>query len=1692
MPLIDNKQIGLSGSTLPLILNHNEEGIIRFSENQKEIILNIHKLHNVTAIVNPIVTFKMDITSVNLSNKNKHDFLLNNVFRVNGQQVITQEYDNGFVKPEINIKRGSYYAPLVMLTETFEQSIQLSYSEDINAIFTLSFDKFDFVGYEPFTMQFYITIRSADADVSIDDNLIVKYTAYIESDNINQYKFYNKHANIIDSNMESFMLLRTNPKLTGNVKLVVDNNYNLYLDTFKTSKTSVLNKKQYRKVKISDDGNYPYDIYRTFKSLPKGELYSVYQDSYDPHKNYFDLNLQIENIYEYGAEYNADSLYTENMKILAPLYIGKNLPDYFIIFKTDRLISTNINDSNINIYKELINDAKCVKIFDLRNATSIGKYLNNYKSMIAKYLAGSCYLQFIEQDNEKNSDNYRQGRNTWKGIVVDKGILSEKTETSYFATKILNDEQAIQENYNLFLLNGFYRNNLLFPNIINLEYMFNDDESADFSMHNYFGLYVTENQFLTFNQVIQTDNSSEIDYSYYDTSNNLVDLTSTCVNVIDDEKYSDRLFLASTTNDAMYISQVNDVYSFVKNSVVNKPNENVVQIASTPFNIDESVKSIMSLDFTKQLQVGEHIKFISISETTTAKADQNIVLEIIASSDARLKKTVNNINPYVLTNIPTKADNDIATSIYRLNFYALDLNDDTKLASLSDQIIRIAACINKFNSFIKVTSFDEETLAVTSEYTNTYVQHILQMYAKNTVDDIRYLNYNNEVNCYTIQSNYNLYNNAALPFINNGLELTGDRLTSTCKFLDVTTLQGQYIYEINKDIYEELKDIYSPLIATVNGYYPLTKLPAVITEINDKTVNEGKEYTYNIDLKNVVSPFDVKKCLIASKYEATYVNNMINICSPMSFNISLLGINNIKDIDMTMNNNSTLEYQTSIYTQFKAGEKIYLNNSDPRLRNFITYKLISGRINNIPLSSNSVFCITSNNIYYLRSGKSIRSLAKYTLKTKYIEFVEDTVIALDNFKQLDLYSYQTNTPLLDETNYYTDPNHMESSNLNIPIVPAVNCQWKSNGVYFDNNSTLDVNNLINPYTIVGNFKENVYTPAGNDNNQYIINRIDNIINYKNTQMSIHDLIINKRYKNSIKKYLMSNFKLDTAIGYYNAHVQTLEFIYYGIKFILKLASVQYKNEIKLNEYDNYEIFILNDYTASTTNDIYISTEEEFILIINHNFKSNEYHASNSIKNITNGIVDAQYNWYQAPFNYQLVNSSFFNNMYFINKSNPYVINKNSDISYIVELDLPIYDKDYVNFNENPRYAYIKNSYINSNQTYDILERRTTTLQVNNVATKYYYYNIISQKNATTFDINAENNYINAFNKTTVDNRQKNTYILKNTVDNSNQILNYKDKLVKYINSYNYSNINLYIISDSLTTISINDSYRPLTLSLSIPNKIKYNQGLFNPKFNDVFMFDIQDPISDDIDMDTLSANTKVVSINSLANYYYNKIVDNGCTCVYNYFMTKYRSPFLTDWDAIYRLYKDDTNYTLLNGYISGITDKMFFGSKCLNITNDSIVLQKWNHNKDNNNYTISLAKYNETTKPTTSYKIRLNLTKTFYNHIISCTSLSTNWNVISDVLNIESYITNYINNTLIKLYDFRNNFDLTLYKKYSAKHLEPHQIFVKEQPEDFNEYEIDTNYTTEFTELNNELILTLTINTYGNYYLYPIMKINKI
>jgi len=249
-----------------------------------------------------------------------------------------------------------------------------------NSITTFSIDSFD--GIDDCGGDFII-------DICIDPLADIKL--YVTNEPLTKYDIYDKQCKAIAANMESFMLLRTNPKLTGNIKLVVTEDYKLYLDTFKVSTTSILNKHIYRHKGIPDDGNYPYDVYNVFKTVPADEMYRVYDDSYEPHKNYYDSNLQIENIYEYGADFNNDKLYNENMRILAPLYIGKNLPDYFIIFKTEHLVNDSKFD-NMDVFNTMLRNAECVKIFDLRKSTSIGKYLNNYKDMITKYMAGTCSL----------------------------------------------------------------------------------------------------------------------------------------------------------------------------------------------------------------------------------------------------------------------------------------------------------------------------------------------------------------------------------------------------------------------------------------------------------------------------------------------------------------------------------------------------------------------------------------------------------------------------------------------------------------------------------------------------------------------------------------------------------------------------------------------------------------------------------------------------------------------------------------------------------------------------------------------------------------------------------------------------------------------------------------------------------------------------------------------------------------------------------------------------------------------------------------------------------------------------------------------------------------------------------------------------------------------------------------------------
>lgn len=1557
----------------------------------------------------------------------------------------------------------------ILPTEELEIDIA-NYVNVDSAILTLSLDE--------------IVDKDTSINLNVSCGSVFNFPVYVTRNVLNGVKTYDKQSQMIASNMESFMLLRTNPKLTGNVKLVVDEDYNLFLDTFKISSNSILNKQEYRHQPISADGNYPYDVYRIFKFLPATEMYGIYPDSYDPHISYHKMDDQIRNIYEYGAEYNTDKLYSQNMKILAPLYIGKHLPTYFAIWRSDRLITNDNTVSNTTVFKQLLKDASCIKIFDLRRSTTIGKYLNNYQETISKYLAGTCALQFIEQDNDKNSVDHRQGQNTWKGIAYDKGILTDRNETTYFATKTL-EGNAPQENFDMFLLNGFSRNNLLYPNIINLEFMFNDEDVEDFSMYNYFGLYLTENDFLTFNQVLKSEHGVNYKLNYYDTSNNIVNINTTCIDVVEDESYTDRIFFASTPRSVANLNNIDDLNLFVKNNVVNQTYENLVHINGQKVKFDENIKSFLTFDFTKQIKYGEHFKIVVPKYKYGENQTKGIVFEIIASNDERLKDTNGYINPYVQTNTTVRPiDNKVVNvEIYRLNFYTQDINDNSILAPLSEQIKRISNAIEKFDSIIKVMSFGKESLSIVSSENNVYMQHIMAIEDEEKPNDtLRYFNYNNIQPTEEYKYDPDVYDMNHMVFANNGLEETLDRYANIVKFVNIDDIKDKFIYEIDKDIYEETNKVPYPLVYTEYGYFPLTQFNSNNGDLCFETYpSEFKRNGEN--WISIISPFDVEKSIICSPFEVEYLNEKINICSPLSLNVALMGINDIKDLDVYVNDKKTEEHYTLATATFKANEVVNLDNTDSRIKRFVTYTVISGSISQIPSGSISSFTILTDKIVYSNINSS--EPEEITLENNQLTFNEDTEIMLTSTSQLDIYNYTINYPVLNEDNYYIDSVNKDKSNLSIPLVPMINFQWKSNGIYFDTESILDVDKLMSDYEIEGNFIECKYTPG--NSNQYVTNSLSDTVIYDNEKITLYDYILKT---GSIKKYLCANNKIETAIGYYNPYVQTLEFIFYGIKFILKLASNEFTNEIKINEFNNYEVFIVNDFNNSDTNEIIISKKEEFILIINHTYKSSYYYGNSNIKMYKDNLLqDVTYDWYKTSFNYDILRTAEINDKIYVKKSKPYIISDIENCKSIVELDLDKYDGDFDGFNEKPNYTYFN---IDS-------------------STKYFdYYDIYNSSNNLQSNlVESELEIISGFDNiaqkyigVAQDFRQKNTYVIKsNNTSESEQIaLSYSEKIENYINSFNNSEYDVYIIENESnempTPIHIGEIYKPLNIEIIKPNKVKYNNGLFDPNFVNIFDFSINDPISERIGIDTLYGNTLLNSINSIKNYYSNKVLSEQSVYTYNYFAEEFRSPFSTNWDNnIYRTYTSDNTYQYLPGYSIGIDDKMFFGSKVLNLHNTFIELNKWNYENNVNIAKYNISKQNEHSKPKKILEIQLNLTKTFYDYCMNLEEFTNNWKTIKNNINTKVYINNYINNVLYNFYNFKGNFDIELYEQYTEKLSDSKasvHFAIEKEKIDMNEATLSKNYKTEFKDVNNEVILTITIDDYENYIYYPIVKINKI
>lgn len=285
----------------------------------------------------------------------------------------------------------------------------------------------------------------------------------------------------------SYSLVRTNPKLSANVKLV-SNGSDLYLESFNAN--TQLSSSRFKAFKISGESTYDKDVYNFFGSglLPKELAYTVYQQ-YNDTSVLSSYNAQYEMFYSAGTESITSESYSENLGMLAPIWLNEQIPKYFVIFRLDDpaavnnidASSPNFNSDDAQTSKEFTKNVleKCtaIKTFDLTSNSKLGNYLRTYRSQKDFPVAPLTTSWRRDEPIQWNGISYTSGGFTSAGRFSYEDLITQDTT-------IINNEY--------FFTKGFEQNGVIVANLINMQFLFDDPDADDYSLNRYFGLYVND------------------------------------------------------------------------------------------------------------------------------------------------------------------------------------------------------------------------------------------------------------------------------------------------------------------------------------------------------------------------------------------------------------------------------------------------------------------------------------------------------------------------------------------------------------------------------------------------------------------------------------------------------------------------------------------------------------------------------------------------------------------------------------------------------------------------------------------------------------------------------------------------------------------------------------------------------------------------------------------------------------------------------------------------------------------------------------------------------------------------------------------------------------------------------------------------------------------------------------------------
>ena len=1481
--------------------------------------------------------------------------------------------------------------------------------------------KFNFYSDQNCSTLVYNTDVSGHIDVSIHNRQNI-------FSNLNVYD----NDSIIVDNQASHLILRTNPKFTGNIKIVVDTSNNIFLDTFKVS--DILSNKKYRKQKVSGDSVLSNDIRNTFKSLPLGELYSVDNDSpYDistPKTKYSD---QYNTTYNYGARLLEDELYVQDNAILAPLWINSILPEYFSVFR----LNGGYNEetyTGLSSIKELaskyLKNSQLIKTWNLKNTSPIGQYLQTHLndiSMPAPVFLSLTDPSIVDADSDPN---------TWYGITVDTGVIAGRSETPYFFNKTINNLTEL----NAFVSGGFERNNLLCPNLLNLEYVFDDNDVSAYMMNRYFGLYLTENVLYNIAYYSDTKDSSVSiisldgkDVSLFEKSN----IFDSSGNI--SSNYSNRLFVINEGDNLIRISNINQIIN--NTDYVSVPKDNIFSTEVTQKNYNQFI----TFTLNNKLNQGEHLRMIRFDLSTYE-------LDMWEAYGVDNELTC---EPYV-SNYNVAYFDPFSGFIRQTTFYTR--------GDIEDQIKSIEKAFDRFSDYedgifrsgVRGTNWLSIILNDDNEdFNDPYTLWLFQRITAQTLNDASNINsgFNNVASESDI-SFFGVYTPSSSDFsIVGATDFTGPinfeyngarRMTYVNLFNhnNPATNENNLLYSFSPDVLNKFVD--TILYQGEDGWYK---------SIQKIQIGVGLSHSYF--KQYIQDPLSLEtKYLIVTKEPIQTINNIWNAYSIKDINISLMGINSVKDIDYTIydssigfkseywynRNNDASTYQITIL----AGDTYTLD-----IRN--SYQILYGT--GYLYNGSSISYKSGDKFNTFFNSVVISPLSDTTVTYNILNGSENFVSYIDgNIKEENLYDYYDSSALLKYS--LTVPTVSKWSGL------GTNCRNNDFRLIF--NSPLGATQLSNFIPFGSSFSDEIsypsykYLSTGIRNWQdYIFYDINDVIEYAedgSVYKTFKDLMFSKPYTDIFSKLVYSNNNVNSvknrsSLTHYNEYNQSINVLFLGLNLVFKIRE-ESKKILNIKKYDNYRFSFIS--TSSKNRDdrrpieLIINENNQTILmvwyqgndILNYTFRNSSYLPGKSLLDASNNTFftdvsinkNTQYSFIKTPFTVNnsalsKILSNIYGDTYDSSTGNPYAqFNYNSyGISSIWN-------------------AYTLNNIISGNVLNNGLSYNTFSQIVN-----YGYY-----PNVNTYGENIAN-YGYKY-ETNENIYTENTCELQNLIN----LVDPEKDFIKF-----------YIIREDDIFTNSDFSLPPFIVNINSPrifNNIYTYNGWFTPKFNNILEFNSNEDsyLMSVVQKDFILSNTNLQSYNYINQLWYNKVVsdvtninkNNGNAISY---IPQYNI-FSAEWDANHYILSDTSSY--INGYQSSLELPSFFGSKLIKLP-DYLEISSWTSDTVNIEYT------------STDIIMSFNLTVAINDLFSNNQTFTNNWIGLS---NTNNAINSYINDTIQSYYNISiSKINLNFYYKPFDT-----QILYSTFDTTFSK-DNKTNYKIELDYVKNEYIYRITIPTTNNY-----------